>query len=104
MTAKIRFKMHAQGSERILAAADESVLGKKHVGNNRVLDLVKFASFYGEETVDAKELETHLADCTSANLVGESAVGAALKMKIAGKEQVVHIGEVPHLQLYKQAD
>ncbi|VVC02279.1 Uncharacterised protein [uncultured archaeon] len=101
MAAKIRFKMHVQGPDKVLAAADESALGKKHVGNNRVLDLVRFASFYGEETIDAEELEARLADCTSANLVGENAVGAALKMKFASERQVVRIGEVPHLQLYR---
>jgi len=86
----------------VLAAADEEVLGKKHEGEGRVLDLIKFASFYGEETIDAERLEAHLADCTSANLVGENAVGVAIKMKLADKGQVMCIGQISHLQLYRQ--
>jgi len=101
---QIRFKIHQQGADRVLAAADEEAMGKKHVGAGRVLDLIKFASFYGEETITAEELKTHISDCTSANLVGERAVGVALKMGLAQKTQVVRIGEVPHLQLYRERE
>ena len=101
---RIRFKLHAQGPDRVLAAADEDTLGKKYTGNGRVLDLVKFASFYGEETITAEELQIHLSDCTSANLVGEHAVGTALKMGLAKNSQVVRIGPVPHLQLYRERE
>ncbi len=97
----IRFRLHKQGDELVLAAADEDALGLRHEGNGRVLDLVKFASFYGEETIEAADLAPHLSACTSANLVGEKAVGAALSMGLAEKGAVVRIGAVPHLQLYR---
>ncbi|VVB57691.1 Uncharacterised protein [uncultured archaeon] len=101
--SRIRCRLHQQGPERVLAAADEDALGKKHAGGGRVLDLAKFAAFYGEETVDEEELEARFAECSSANLVGERAVGVALKMGLAAESQVVRIGEVPHLQLYRPA-
>lgn len=99
---RIRFRLHKQGNDVVLAAADESALGKKHVGGGRVLDLIKYASFYGEETVDAKELEAHLEACTSANLVGDEAVGAAIKRGLASSASIVRIGSVAHLQLYRR--
>lgn len=97
----IRFCLYRQGSELVLAAADEEVLGVRYEGGGRVLDLAKFAAFYGEETIDATGLAAHLSACTSVNLVGERAVGAALRMGLAEKGAVVKIGSVPHLQLYK---
>jgi hypothetical protein len=101
---QIRFRLHRQGPELVLAAADEDVLGKKHSGGGRVLDLAKYASFYGEQSIDADGLAEHLQACTSANLVGEKAVGAALSMGLADGGQVIRIGTVPHLQLYKTLD
>ena len=97
----INFRLHKQGSNTVLAAADSSTLGIRHEGNGRVLDLVKYASFYGEETIDAEGLSAHLSGCTSANLVGEQAVGAAIKLGMATGEQVVKIGGIPHVQLYR---
>ena len=97
----IRFCLHRQGKEVVLAAADEEVLGVRHEGGGRVLDLAKFAAFYGEQTIGAEGLAEHLSACTSANLVGERAVGAALSLGLAEKGAVVRIGSVPHLQLYR---
>ncbi len=99
---RIRIKLHEQGPDMVLAAADEECLGKKHAGGGRVLDLVKYASFYGEETVSAGELAPHLSRCTSANLVGEGACAAAIRMGLAQERQVVKIGGVPHLQIYRK--
>ncbi len=101
-SAKIRFRLHRQGSELVLAAADEDVLGKKHSGGGRVLDLAKYASFYGEQATDAVGLAKHLNACTSANLAGKAAIGAALSLGLAAPSDVVQIGSVSHLQLYKR--
>lgn len=98
----IRFRVHRQGAEMVLAAADEDVLGIRHEGGGRVLDLVKFAAFYGEETIDEAGLYPHLQSCSSANLVGEKAVGAALRLGLCDEKSVMRIGAVPHLQLYRQ--
>lgn len=97
----IRFRLHHQGADLVLAAADEECLGVRYAGGGRVLDLAKFAAFYGEETIDAQGLAAHLSACTSANLVGERSVGAALLLGLAEKGAVVKIGSVPHLQLYR---
>ena len=100
--SRIRFCLHTQGPQRVLAAADEDVLGKKHEGGGRVLDLIKFASFYGEQTITAGGLEEHLEACTSANLAGERACAAAVRMGLAEEGQVARIGGVAHLQLYRR--
>ena len=97
----IRYRLHRQGADTVLAAADEECLGLRHEGGGRVLDLVKFASFYGEETIDEAGLYPHLQSCSSANLVGERSVGAALRLGLADEKSVMRIGAVPHLQLYR---
>lgn len=112
-------KIHVQGSERILAAADQSALGKMHIDApaagegrmgaaagrparpRRVLDLIRFRSFYEGETTDEAGLARLLAGCSSSNLVGEKAVGVAVRMGLAQPPQIIQIGAVPHLQLYR---
>ncbi len=97
----INFRLYKQANDTVLAAADSECLGKKYSSNGRVLDLIKYASFYGEETTDADGLSAHLSTCTSANLVGEMAVGVAVRMGMVIGAHVVKIGGVPHVQLYR---
>lgn len=115
----IRYKIHQQGNDTVLAAADQSCLGIKHAdpparaaspsGHSsapppkprRVLDLITFRSFYDGETADEAQLAALLSSATSANLVGERAIAIALKSGMARPEHVVRIGEVPHLQIYR---
>jgi hypothetical protein len=101
MAKLIRFRLHKKGKIVVLAAADEELIGKKYSGGGRVLDLEKFSSFYGEELIDEKSLESHLATCSSANLVGKRAVGVAIRLGLATKSQAVKIGSVLHLQIYR---
>lgn len=104
----IRYKLHQQGNDTVLAAADTSALGQKHADAprndgrpRRVLDLLLFRSFYEGETVDEAGLARLLSECTSANLAGEKAVGVALASGLVQMEKVVLIGGVPHVQLYR---
>lgn len=85
----------------MVAAADISVLGKKHSSGALVLDLQKFRSFYEGEKTGIEGLKNALADCDSANLAGELSVGAALDAKLAENSSVIEIGGVPHLQIYR---
>jgi hypothetical protein len=97
----IRFKVHQQGPDTILAAADEAVLGLKHKGNGRVLDLQMFRSFYDGESADEARLASLLSSCTSANLVGEQTIAIAVRAGLVQREHVIDIGGVPHVQLYR---
>ncbi len=117
----IRYKLHRQGDDVVLAAADQSVLGIKHMDPapagpaapsgpsqarapprpRRVLDLVTFRSFYDGETADETQLAALLSSATSANLVGERTIAVALKAGLAKAQSVVKIGRVPHVQIYR---
>jgi len=97
---KIYFKVHESREGPILAAADESALGKRHEGGGRVLDLQKYASFYKGEMADEAQILPEFEGCQSANLAGENAVAMAIKKGLAKKEEIVHIGSCPHLQLF----
>jgi hypothetical protein len=97
----IRYKLHQQGHDTVLAAADASVLGQKHTGNSRVLDLAMFRPFYDGDTADETTLSRLLNECSSANLAGKKSVGVAIALGLAREADVLLIGGVPHLQLYR---
>lgn len=97
----ILHRIHEMQGERVLAAADSDVLGKKWSGGVRVLDLAAFRSFYEGEALDERALESALGACTMANLAGPRAVGVALRMGLADPESVVDIGGLPHVQIYR---
>jgi len=101
---KITMKKHSAGRQAILAAADISVLGKKYSTGALVLDLAKFRSFYEGETTDVGELAAAIKSCDSANLVGSLCVESAINAGLAGRESIVVIGGIPHLQLYRIDD
>jgi hypothetical protein len=94
-------KIHKIGNETIVAACDKAQIGKVLRKDALVLDLDKFRSFYMGEPCGEKTLISALSECTSANLVGKKAVGAAIKTKLASEGSVLKFGEVPHLQIYR---
>ncbi len=96
----IRYKLHRQGADTVLAAADEEALGVRHEGAGRVLDLVRFRSFYDGERAEPSCLGALFGQCTSANLVGRRAVDSALDAGVVEAAQVVLIGNTPHVQIY----
>lgn len=98
---KIFYKIHRQGPSTVLAAADSEVLGKKYVGEKRVLDLEKCAYFYKGDIAEHTKIKSLLDDCTSANLVGEAATKLAIEHGVAKREDIVEIGGVPHIQIFK---
>jgi uncharacterized protein len=98
---KIFYKVHRQGPSIVLAAADSQVLGKKHQGGGRVLDLDKCAYFYKGEIADYPTLKSLFDDCTSANLVGDAIISLAIEHGVVNKEDIVEIGGVSHVQIFK---
>lgn len=57
--------------------------------------------FYGEETGTEQELISALRCCTTANLVGKETIETAVKAGFINQDGVIHIGDVPHAQLFR---
>ncbi len=93
-------KIHEIGGEKILAACDKEHIGKVLSEGKMVIDVKKFSSFYRGEEADANDVTMALETCTSANLVGEKAVGCAISQGIAGKSDVKKVAGVPVLMLF----
>ena len=93
----LRMKVHRQGRETLLAAADAAVVGR-HLKEGKLALLVSEA-FYGTDDADEATLVAQLRACTIANLVGDRVVAIAVKHGFVDPELVLVIEGVPHAQL-----
>lgn len=91
-----RIKNHTQGRERVVAACDEELLGKK-LAEGR-LRLHVNPDFYDGFEGDEAALEQFLRRSTVANLVGKRTVELAIKLGFVAPENVLTIEGVPHAQ------
>jgi hypothetical protein len=92
-----RAKVYKQGSEVLVAASDDDIVGK--VFREGRLQINVSPEFYGTETVEADFLIGQLQACTIANLVGERVVGLALEYGLIDSANVIYIDGVPHAQM-----
>ena len=95
-TPVIRIKKYRSGREQMVAACDNDVLGRKL--SEGKLRLEVSPAFYDGFEASEDELETHLRNCTIANLVGERVVAMAIKLGFIAQENVIRIEGVPHAQ------
>jgi len=93
----MRCKVHKQGREVLVAAADSGLIGRR-IEEGR-LALFVAEAFYGTEKVDEATLVTQLRTCTIANLVGDRVVSVAVKHGFVDPNAVLVIAGVPHAQL-----
>lgn len=66
----------------------------------RVLDLKKFAGFYGKRG-EEKAARAELGRASSVNAVGKKSVALVIESGLAKKSDVVLIQGVPHVQVYR---
>jgi hypothetical protein len=86
--------------ERVLAACDRELLGKKLESDGHDIEVSE--GFYGGEIVESEEeLARRMEYCTIANLIGDKAVGVAKKRGFITEENIISIGGVPHAQFVK---
>jgi hypothetical protein len=97
--AVICLKRHCSGSEILIAACDEELLGKC-IGDGDVR-LEVDRRFYEGERVDVRLFLETLALATIANLVGPDTVGAAIEAGFVDPACVLRINGVPHAQLFR---
>ncbi len=89
----ISVKVYCEGKGIIVAACDSELLGKKFSEGELCLEI---GSFYDGKKVNENIFLEHLASATSANLVGESTINAAIKAGFISKENVIRIQGVPY--------
>ncbi len=93
-------KIHDSKGQRIIAACDKELIGLVLEEGKYFVDLKNHSSFYKGDSCNEEELETALNNFTSANLVGEKAVGVAIRKNLISKEDITLIKNLPFIQIY----
>ncbi len=93
----ICIRIHTKGTERLLAACDADIVGKKFSSGKLRIEVTE--SFYKEDVVEDEVLLNWLRLATIANLVGERTVGIAVDNGFVDPDGVILIGGVPHAQM-----
>jgi uncharacterized protein len=89
-------RIYQRGIERLVAAADEELLGTHHAEGKFRLDVA--ASFYDGMRIETEALEGYLLGATVANLVGERAVAVAIRIGLVDAKNVLRVEGIPHAQ------
>ena len=95
------FKIHKSQSVSILAACDESIMGKSFHFNG--IEIKISEHFYGKNRCSVVELEKLMLNAGIINLMGENCVKAAVGIGITNPSNVIYIsGGVPHVQIVRE--
>jgi hypothetical protein len=94
-------KIHETKEGRIIAACDKDLIGKVLDDGKGFIDLDTYQGFYVGELSDKKSLSKALARFHSINLVGKKSIAVALRLGLIKPEDVMHINNVPYIQIYK---
>lgn len=95
----ISIKIYKQGSDLLIGACDEDLIGKIFEEDKLQIDVSK--DFYDGERVDPEVLKKYLEEATIANLVGELTIKVALDMGLIDEECVIKVKGVPHAQMVR---
>ena len=92
-------KIYKQGTDILIGACDEELIGKKFREGKLQLDVSK--EFYDGERISVEVLKKYLKNATIANLVGEKTVNCAIKLGVVDLECIMKIKDVPHAQMVR---
>jgi hypothetical protein len=95
----ISVRIYKQGTEILIGACDEKLIGKKFSEGKFQIDVRK--DFYDGERINAEKLKRYLENATIANLVGEETVRCAIEIGLVDPSCVIKIKGVPHAQIVK---
>ena len=95
----ISIKTYNQGSDLLIGACDEKLLGKKFKEGKIQIEVTR--DFYDGERIDSKTLEKYLEKATIANLVGEETIKCALKINLIAPNCIIKINGIPHAQMVR---
>jgi hypothetical protein len=94
---QLYLKSHRSGREVLIAVCDCDLMGKKFIEGYLHVEILP--DFFGKEKATAQDVEQALAGATMANLVGELAVGHAIRLGYVVRENVLTIKGVPCAQM-----
>lgn len=94
---KIYIKIHENFGERILAACDSEIIGKKFFEKDLKLEAKE--KFYKGSLVEIKNLKEELKKATIANLLGNKVVEFAIKNEFVDKNSIIEISGIKHAQI-----
>ncbi len=94
----MNFKIHKTKDGKVLAAADEDLIGK-HIKHGDI-DFFVNPRFYGEEKAAKEWLIPQMRsnEVIAINLIGKEAVAIGIEAGVIDKNQVHKIGKIPHAQ------
>jgi hypothetical protein len=95
----ISVRIYKQGSDILIGACDEKLIGKKFSEGKFQIEVRK--EFYDGERINKEKLKRYLENATIANLVGEEAVRCAIEIGLVDPGCVIKIKGVPHAQIVK---
>lgn len=95
----ISIKKYKQGSDLLIGACDEELIGKKFEDGKLQIDVSK--SFYDGERVSSNVLKKFLEEATIANLVGKKTVKCAIDIGLVDPSCVLKIKGIPHAQMVR---
>lgn len=91
-------RFHRKGGEVILAACDSEIAGRRLADGEVTMDTG--TDFFKGSEVSEDEFRGMLAQATSANLVGERAVGIAVKEGFVHPDACLDIAGVPFAMFF----
>lgn len=94
---QVYLKTHNSGNEVLIAVCDCDLMGRKFCEGHLHVEIQP--GFFGEKKATSHEVEDALAKATIANLVGEKAVGQAIRLGYVAHENVLVIEGVPCAQM-----
>lgn len=95
----ISIKKYNQGSDLLIGACDEELIGKKFEDGKLQIDVSK--AFYDGERISSEVLKRFLEEATIANLVGKETVKCAIDIGLVDPKCVLKIKGIPHAQMVR---
>jgi hypothetical protein len=91
------YKIFGEGSDKLLAISDSSLVGKSLEEGEISLTVSK--DFYGEETCGENEIKKLIKSVTIINAIGKKIVSVLEKENLVNKKNVLYVNGVPHAQV-----
>ena len=92
-------KIYETEESVLVAVCDRDLIGNTYRDPGLKLEVTE--EFYKGELVDAARVQAVLLEATTANIVGEQSIAAAISCGAIDQECVIVIGGVPHAQMFR---